>query len=83
MCYRLVSTIAFRIARNFLYAILESVKLWKSLVLINVAAVVGTLLAIFTVPGNTPLWIGAVCSVGTITVLNALFYRRLRRRKLD
>ena len=49
-------------------------------VVLNAGSVVGASLALFMVPGSTPLWAWAACSVGTIAILNFVAYRRVRRR---
>ena len=51
-------------------------KRWKMFVLFNAASLVGALLAIFTLPGRTLLRIWEVFTIGTVTVLNFLLYRR-------
>jgi hypothetical protein len=56
------------------------VQAWKVFVILNASSVVGAFLAIFMVPGSTPLWMWAVCSVGTIAILNFVAYKRIRRR---
>jgi hypothetical protein len=62
-------------------AILTAVKRWKMFVFINVAGLIGAFLAMFTIPQNTPVWMWALCSVGTITVFNIVVYRRFWRGK--
>jgi hypothetical protein len=51
---------------------------WKVIVLVNVGALIGVGVSLFTIPPRTPLWLWASVSCLVLAILNYLFLRQRR-----
>lgn len=55
----------------------------QKLVVPNIAAVVGLLISLFIVPGDTPLWLWGVIAVVVIGILNVCLILKRQRARRD
>jgi hypothetical protein len=57
----------------------DSVTHWQKPVLLNIAGLVGVVVSLFIVPGETPFWLWCVIAIVVIAALNTILYVGRRR----